>query len=121
MTRYSLAQVTEETGITVLDVQNRMVDFGVDAFWLSHEPWFVPQPFTPEPGELWSKDDVDYWIDVLEHIVGEAYEQPEVVKSAPHAQAVHQADPSGIEDPERRATTWRAYTAKRGAATGAAG
>jgi glycine dehydrogenase subunit 2 len=120
MTRYSLAQVTEETGVTVLDVQNRMIDFGIDAFWLSHEPWFIPQPFTPEPGELWSKEDVDYWIDVLEHVIGEAYEQPDVLKSAPHEQAVHQADASGIEDPDRRATTWRAHLAKRGPIASAA-
>ena len=65
MTRYSLGQLTEETGVTVIDVQNRMVDFGVDAFWLSHEPWLVPEPFTPEAGEMWSKEDIDYWIAVL--------------------------------------------------------
>ena len=33
---------SSDTGITVFDVQNRMVDFGIDAFWLSHEPWIVP-------------------------------------------------------------------------------
>ena len=65
MTRYSLAKMTEETGVAVLDVQNRVVDFGIDAFWPSHEPWIVPEPFTPEAGELWSKEVVDYWIDVL--------------------------------------------------------
>ena len=121
MTRYSLAKVTEDTGVTVFDVQNRMVDFGVDAFWLSHEPWFVPEPFTPEPGELWSKEDVDYWIDVLEQIIAEAYEQPEVVKSAPHSQAVHQANATAVENPETRATTWRAYMAKSGQVAGLAG
>ena len=42
MTRYSLGQLIEETGVSVADVQNRMVDFGVDAFWMSHEPWIVP-------------------------------------------------------------------------------
>ena len=31
MTRYSLGRLEEETGVGVLDVQNRMVDFGVDA------------------------------------------------------------------------------------------
>ena len=60
MTRYSLGRMKEETGVGVVDVQNRMVDFGVDAFWLSHEPWIVPEPFTPEAGELWSKEDIDY-------------------------------------------------------------
>ena len=62
MTRYSLEQLTEETGVTVLDVENRMVDFGIDAFWTSHEPWLVPEPFTPEAGETWSKEDLDHWI-----------------------------------------------------------
>jgi len=116
MTRYSMAQVTEDTGVTVFDVQNRMVDFGVDAFWLSHEPWLVPAPFTPEPGELWSKEDIDYWIDVLEHIVEEAYSDPDLVRSAPHSQAIHRVDGSGADDPARWATTWRAFERKRAAA-----
>src|SRR5689334_7600752 len=76
MTRYSMAQVTEDTGVTVFDVQNRMTDFGVDAFWLSHEPWIVPQPFTPEAGEMWSREDIDLWTSVLEHVVEEAYADP---------------------------------------------
>jgi glycine dehydrogenase subunit 2 len=116
MTRYSLEQVTRDTGVTVFDVQNRMVDFGVDAFWLSHEPWIVPEPFTPEAGELWSKEDIDLWIDVLAHVIDEAYEQPELVKSAPHNQAIHQVDSSGVDDPDRWATTWRAHQRKAGAA-----
>jgi glycine dehydrogenase subunit 2 len=116
MTRYSLGKMTEETGVTVLDVQNRMVDFGIDAFWLSHEPWIVPEPFTPEAGELWSKEDIDYWIDVLAAVVAEAYADPETVRTAPHNQAIHKVDGSGANDPEQWATTWRAYQRKRGAA-----
>ncbi len=112
MTRYSLETLTRETGITAVDVQNRMVDFGIDAFWLSHEPWLVPEPFTPEPGELWSKEDIDLWIDVLAHVIREAYEEPEVVKTAPHNQAIHQVDASGADDPERWATTWSALRRK---------
>jgi glycine dehydrogenase subunit 2 len=112
MTRYSLEQVERETGITVLDIQNRMVDYGVDAPWLSHEPWLVPQPITPEPGELWSREDIDKWIDVLEATIGEAYDDPEVVRSAPHRQAIHQVDPCDVDDPAHWATTWRAYTRK---------
>jgi glycine dehydrogenase subunit 2 len=116
MTRYSLGTVTHDTGVTVLDVQNRMVDFGVDAFWLSHEPWIVPEPFTPEAGELWSKEDIDHWIDVLAHVIDEAYEQPELVKTAPHNQAIHQVDGSRVNEPGAWATTWRAYERKRAAA-----
>ena len=113
MTRYSLGELTRDTGVTVVDVQNRMVDFGVDAFWLSHEPWVVPEPFTPEAGEMWSKEDIDYWIAVLAHMCGEAYSDPEIVKTAPHNQVVHKLDASGLDDPERWATTWRAYRRKR--------
>lgn len=116
MTRYSLGQVTEDTGIDVFDVQNRMVDFGVDAPWLAHEPWLIPQPITPEPGELWSKEDIDTWIDVLAEVVREAYEDPETVKTAPHNQAISQVDASGVNDPARWATTWRAHLRKRSAA-----
>ncbi|MFO0995876.1 MAG: aminomethyl-transferring glycine dehydrogenase subunit GcvPB [Alphaproteobacteria bacterium] len=112
MTRYSLGTMKEETGIGVLDVQNRMVDFGIDAFWLSHEPWIVPEPFTPEAGELWSKEDIDHWIAVLARISDEAYTNPEIVKSAPHNQAIHKLKTEALEDPDRWAMTWRAHRRK---------
>lgn len=115
MTRYSLATLTEETGVTVVDVQNRMVDFGVDAPWLSHEPWLVPEPFTPEAGELWSIEDIDYWIDTLGRVCAEAYAEPDLVRSAPHDQVIHRLDASRIDDPGYWATTWRAYRRKHGA------
>jgi glycine dehydrogenase subunit 2 len=103
----------EDTGVTVADVQNRMVDFGIDAFWLSHEPWLVPQPFTPEAGEMWSKEDVDEWIEVLAHVVDEAYSDPDVVRGAPHSQAVAKLDNRNLDDPSTWATTWRAHRRKR--------
>lgn len=114
MTRYSLAELFEDTGVSVMDVQNRMTDFGVDAFWLSHEPWIVPHPFTPEAGEMWSREDVDYWIAVLAHVCNEAYTDPELVKTAPHNQAIGQLDASELDNPDRWAMTWRAYRRKQG-------
>lgn len=113
MTRYSLGTLEEETGVTAVDVQNRMVDYGIDAFWLSHEPWIVPQPFTPEAGEMWSKEQVDEWIDVLAKVVDEAYAQPELVKTAPHRQALPKLADVDLDDPGTWATTWRAYRRKR--------
>jgi len=112
MTRYSLETLQQDTGVTAHDVQNRMVDFGIDAPWLSHEPWLVPEPITPEAGETWSKEELDYWVAVLEEVSREAYTNPEIVKTAPHNQAVHQLDDGHLEDPERWAMTWRAYTKK---------
>jgi len=112
MTRYSLGTLQQETGVTVVDVQNRMADFGIDAPWLSHEPWLVPQPITPEAGEMWSQEDLDYWIDVLAHVCREAYEDPELVRSAPHNQVVHKLADVSLDDPDVWATTWRAYRRK---------
>ena len=121
MTRYSLEAMERDTGVTVVDVQNRMVDFGIDAFWLSHEPWLVPQPFTPEAGEMWSKEDIDEWIDVFAHVVGEAYSDPEIVRTAPHNQAIRRLGPTNLDDPEHWATTWHAHLRKQQAREAAAG
>ncbi|RVT81502.1 aminotransferase class V-fold PLP-dependent enzyme [Rhodobacteraceae bacterium CCMM004] len=115
MTRHSFEQVTADTGCTVVDISMRMTDYGIDALWLSHEPWLVAEPFTPEAGELWSKEDIDYWIDVLAAVVDEAYESPETVKSAPHKAPIHQLKGDALEDPARWATTWAAYLRKHGA------
>jgi glycine dehydrogenase subunit 2 len=115
MTRYSLETLSRETGVTAVDVQNRMTDFGIDAFWLSHEPWLVPEPFTPEAGETWSREDIDEWIGVLQHVCGEAYKQPETVRTAPHHQVTHRIDGTHLDDPAYWATTWRAYQRKHAA------
>ncbi len=53
---------------------------------------------------------------VLEHVIEEAYSDPELVRSAPHNQAIDKVDVSRADDPEYWATTWRAYQRKRGAA-----
>lgn len=112
MTRHSVEQVTRDTGCTIVDISNRMTDFGIDALWLSHEPWLVAEPFTPEAGELWSREDIDYWVDVMAHVIDEAYTTPEVVKSAPHNAPIHQLKGTDLEDPAQWATTWRAYRRK---------
>ena len=98
----------------VLD-QPDMADFGIDAPWLSHHPWLLPEPITPEAGETWSIEDLDRWIDVLAHVCDEAYTDPEVVRTAPHNQAIHRIVEAGLDDPARWATTWRAHRRKQGA------
>ncbi|WP_375589698.1 aminomethyl-transferring glycine dehydrogenase subunit GcvPB [Hoeflea alexandrii] len=113
MTRWSLGPLAQETGIGTADFANRMADYGIDPWWMSHEPWIVAEPFTPEAGELWSKQDIDQWIGVVARIVQEARETPELVKSAPHNQAIAQVDGSVFEDPKAWAMTWRAWQRKR--------
>lgn len=118
MTRWSFAPLCEETGIGTADVANRMADYGIDPFWMSHEPWIVAEPFTPEAGELWSKEDIDLWIDVIAKIADEARTDPEMIKAAPHNQPVAQVNGDVFEDPSKWAMTWRAYLRKSSAANG---
>ncbi|MBX8827355.1 aminomethyl-transferring glycine dehydrogenase subunit GcvPB [Ochrobactrum sp. SFR4] len=115
MTRYSLQNLKEETGVDVQDVQNRMTDFGIDAMFSSHEPWLVPEPFTPEAGEMYGKEALDRWIAVLSHISEEAHTNPQLVKTAPHNQAIHRLKSGVTDDPATRAMTWRAHQKKKSA------
>jgi glycine dehydrogenase subunit 2 len=112
MTRWGLGPLMADTGVGTVAVANRMADYGIDPFWMSHEPWVVPEPFTPEAGELWSKEDLDHWVAVLARISDEAYSDPELVKSAPHRQAIRQVKAEAFEDPQRWAMTWRAWLRK---------
>ena len=111
-TRFSWEKLKEETGVGTLDVQNRMVDFGITQHFTSHHPWVVPEPFTPEPCETYSKEDIEYWAAVLEQVSKEAYSNPELVKTAPHNQTIHKVRLEWLDDPKKWAMTWRAYKKK---------
>ncbi|MFC1565008.1 aminomethyl-transferring glycine dehydrogenase subunit GcvPB [candidate division KSB1 bacterium] len=111
--RYSWEQLTNETGITSEDVTNRMIDFGFH-MWQSHHPFIVPQPFTLEPTESYSMEELDEYVAGLERVVKEAYENPEIVKNAPNNSVVHKIDHDWYDDPGKWAVTWRAYLKKHG-------
>jgi len=111
--RYTWEKLTEETGINTLDVTLRMADFGFH-LWSSHHPFVVPEPFTIEPTESYSKAELDEYLEGLKQVVEEAYNDPEKVKTAPHNSVVHKIDESTLDDPEKWAVTWRAYLKKHG-------
>ena len=50
----------------------------------------------------------------LQVIVEEAYADPALVKSAPHAQPIAQIKSGPLEDPAQWAMTWRAWQRKKG-------
>ncbi|MFK9094737.1 aminomethyl-transferring glycine dehydrogenase subunit GcvPB [Bacillus salipaludis] len=110
--RYSWDQLSKETGVTTEDVQRRMADFA-HHYWSSHHPYVVPQPFTLEPTESYSKADLDEYIASLTQISYEAYYNPEKVKSAPHNSSIHKVDEQDyFDNPEKWAITWRSYLKK---------
>ena len=109
--RYSWQELFEDTGVSSEEIGIRMTDFGMH-YWTSHHPYVVPQPFTLEPTESYSKAEIDEYVAVLAEVAREARETPEVVRTAPHNQTVHHTHHDDLDDPERWAITWRAYQRK---------
>ena len=109
--RYTWEDLNKETGIGTHDVTLRMADFGFH-LWSSHHPFIVPEPFTIEPTESYSKEELDEYLDGLRKISEEAYSDPETLKKAPFNSVIHKIDHSVSDDPEKWAVTWRAYQKK---------
>lgn len=108
--RLSWSELTEETGITTDDICRRIVDYGFQDYFASHHPRVIPEPFTPEPVETYSKDDIDEYVAAFKSIAEECYTNPERVKSAPHKAALATPiDEDGINNIKRFATTLRAF------------
>ncbi len=109
--RYTIEKLTRDTGITSGDIQRRMMDFGMH-YWTSHHPYHIAEPMTLEPTETPSKEDLDEYINTLKHVFQEAYDNPEIIKTAPHNSVCHQVDSSPSDDPAQWAITWRSYLKK---------
>ena len=107
--RYSFQPLKEETGCGFDEVQRRICDF-MCHLWSSHEPFVVPEPFTIEPTESYSREEIDEYLAALEKIIEEAYTNPDVLKTAPHNSSIHHiAEHEYLDDPKLWAVTWRMY------------
>lgn len=113
--RYSWEKLKSETGVTTDDIARRVVDYGVNNYFTSHEPWIVAQPFTPEPPESYSKADLDEYAEIIGRVSDEAYSDPDLVKSAPHRSSVAKMDERAVHDPGKVVTTWRAWQKRKAA------
>jgi glycine dehydrogenase subunit 2 len=109
--RYSWEQLTNDTGVHTEEIGYRAADFGLH-YWTSHHPFIVPEPMTLEPTESYSQVDLDEYATILAAIAEEAYDHPEIVKTAPHRSTVHQIEQESFDDPQSWAITWRAYLRK---------
>ena len=108
--RLSWKELTDETGVTTDDICRRIVDYGFQDYFASHHPRIIPEPFTPEPVETYSKDDIDEFVAAFKAIAEEARNDPELVKTAPHKAALgSQIQEEYLTEWEKLATTWRAF------------
>ena len=112
--RYSWEKLKEDTGVGSDDVKRRSIDYGLQEFFQSHSPYLVPEPFTPEPNETYSKMEIDEYVNIFKKISEEAYENPELVKTAPHNAPISLIPQSAITDPDDLIVTWRVYKRKKG-------
>ena len=114
--RYSWEKLYEDTGVTVDDIDRRVIDYGLQTFFQSHHPMLIPQPFTPEPNESYSRRDIDEYANIISKISEEAYQNPEIVKNAPHNAPVSKVFDEPITNPKDLIVTWRKYKKKKGLA-----
>lgn len=112
--RFSWDQLKKDTGLGTADLNRRIVDFGVASYFESHHPWVVPEPMTPEPTEAVSKADLDRFCQMIHQLSDEAYNTPELIKTAPHNGAIGAIDPTPMEDIKKTALTWNAFLKRRG-------
>jgi len=110
--RYSWDKLYQETGVSTEDITLRMADFGFH-LWSSHHPFVVPEPFTIEPTESYSKAELDEYLAGLEKTAAEAYLDADKVKNAPYNSVVHRIDHSTLDDPQEWIPSWRVYLAKK--------
>ena len=111
--RYSFEQMFAETGVTSHDVIDRMVDFGVQHCMPSHVPMLVPEPFTVEPGESLTVEEMDQMLAALQAISDEAYSDAEKAQGGPYSAATTRIDGDVPEDPDCWAFTYRGFMRKK--------
>ncbi|MGB9590977.1 MAG: aminomethyl-transferring glycine dehydrogenase subunit GcvPB [Candidatus Kryptoniota bacterium] len=110
--RYSWKGITEKTGVTIMEIANRSVDYAMH-FFFSHHPYVVPDPATLEPTESYSYRDLDNYAHQWAKIADEAYNQPEIIRQAPHSAPIHKmVDLSFLDDPKKWSPSWRSYKRK---------
>ena len=80
-----------DQGVRALDIAKRMLDYGVYAPTI-YFPLIVKECMLIEPTESESKATLDEFIAILEKIVAEIRDNPELVKTAPHSQPVSRLD-----------------------------
>jgi glycine dehydrogenase subunit 2 len=111
--RWSWEQLNKDTGVGTEDIDRRIVDYGMQWYHPSHDPWIVAEPMTLEPTETYSKDDIDEYVQVIQRISDESYANPELVKNAPYNSSSSLIDESVLHSYDELALTWRAWLKKK--------
>jgi glycine dehydrogenase subunit 2 len=77
--------------IRALDIAKRLLDYGVHSPTV-YFPLIIKECMLIEPTESESKRTLDLFTEIMQKIVQEIQETPELVKQAPHCQPVSRLD-----------------------------
>lgn len=78
-------------GVRTLDIAKRLLDYGLHAPTV-YFPLIVDEAIMIEPTETETKETLDEFVEIMEAIVREIEEDPELVRTAPHAMPVRRLD-----------------------------
>ncbi|HVB32805.1 MAG TPA: aminomethyl-transferring glycine dehydrogenase subunit GcvPB [Patescibacteria group bacterium] len=81
----------KKNGVTTIDIAKRLIDYGFHPYTTAF-PLIVAGALMIEPTESESKQECDLFIDAMRAIAGEAAEDPNLVKTAPHSTRVGRLD-----------------------------
>lgn len=80
-----------DQGVRALDIAKRLLDYGVHAPTI-YFPLIIKECMLIEPTESESKRTLDLFVEIMQKIVQEIQETPEMVKQAPYRQTVSRLD-----------------------------
>ncbi len=81
----------EEFGVSTLDIAKRLIDYGIHPPTI-YFPLIVHGSLMVEPTESESREEMDYFIEIMKKIAKEATETPELLHEAPHDTPVRRMD-----------------------------
>jgi glycine dehydrogenase subunit 2 len=108
----SLKPLEKETGIRTLDVAKRLLDYGVHPPTI-YFPLIVDECMLIEFTETESDENVEKYASILIKIIEEAYNNPQVVLTAPHNTTIGRLDEAKASHPKTMALSWKMFKKKQ--------
>ncbi|MCR4421765.1 MAG: aminomethyl-transferring glycine dehydrogenase subunit GcvPB [Exilispira sp.] len=84
-------EIKEKYGVSTLDIAKRMLDYGVHPPTI-YFPLIVPEALMIEPTETESKETLDYFVSIIESIIKDINENPEILHNAPNNTPIKRLD-----------------------------
>ena len=104
----SAKELKDTTDVSAMNIAKRLLDFGVHAPTV-YFPLIVPEALMIEPTETESRQELDFFISVLERISDEAHTDPEKVKNAPYSTSVGLLDEYRSAHPKTLTLSYRMF------------